>query len=97
MGDPGNCSLGNDLNGYYMGCAPGQSGAKDMIRHLSRISGLGSSWIRWGGGVCWTGLQLSSQSVKKQIDYLLRCMQSTGKHIPGWCGRQSAKLGNYEP
>lgn len=47
LDDPGDGSLVKDLSGGYMSGGPNQQGARSMIRHLSRISQMGTNWIRW--------------------------------------------------
>jgi hypothetical protein len=46
LDDPGDGSLNCDMNGGLMGNGPNQAGARSMIRHLSRISAMGTNWIR---------------------------------------------------
>jgi hypothetical protein len=46
LDDPGDGSLVEDLSGGYMYGGPNQQGARSMIRHLSRISQMGTNWIR---------------------------------------------------
>lgn len=47
MDDPGDGSLVVDMNGGLMDSGKNQKGAKSIIRHLSRISKLGTNWIQW--------------------------------------------------
>ena len=51
MDDPMDCSLARDMNGGIMGCGQGVRGTRQLIRHMSRITALGTNWIRWGRGV----------------------------------------------
>jgi len=49
MDDPGDGSLARDLSGGFMQGGPNQRGARSLVRHLSRISQMGSNWIRYEG------------------------------------------------
>lgn len=46
LDDPGDGSLVKDLSGGYMYGGPNQQGARSLVRHLSRITALGTNWIR---------------------------------------------------
>lgn len=46
LDDPGDGSLIVDMNGGQNGFGPNQMGAKNVIRHLSRISQIGTNWIK---------------------------------------------------
>lgn len=47
LDDPGDGSLIVDMNGGQNGFGPNQKGAKNVIRHLSRISQMNATWVRY--------------------------------------------------
>jgi hypothetical protein len=49
LDDPGKGELVKDLSGGYMRGGPNQAGARSLVRHLSRISEMGTNWIRCAG------------------------------------------------
>ncbi len=46
MDNPANGSLIEDMNGGYMPSSVGQSGDYSVLRHASRISAMGTGWIK---------------------------------------------------
>lgn len=46
LDDPGDGSLVKDLSGGFMTGGPNQLHARSLVRHLSRISQMGTNWIR---------------------------------------------------
>eukprot|EP00879_Flechtneria_rotunda_P031107 GHRR01033954.1.p2 GENE.GHRR01033954.1~~GHRR01033954.1.p2 ORF type:complete len:116 (+),score=34.16 GHRR01033954.1:785-1132(+) len=46
LDDPGDGSLVEDMNDGMLPSGQNQKGAKSIIRHLSRISQMGTGWIR---------------------------------------------------
>jgi hypothetical protein len=49
LDDPGDGSLVRDLSGGFMTGGLNQVGARSLVRHLSRISQMGTNWIRCVG------------------------------------------------
>jgi hypothetical protein len=47
LDDPGDGSLVKDLSGGFMFGGPNQMGARSLVRHLSRITQIGTNWIRY--------------------------------------------------
>ncbi len=46
LSNPINGALAVDMNGGYMPSPPGAYAATNMIRHMSRITALGATWLK---------------------------------------------------